>query len=450
MNELNKIEASFPDKTRFMFYPHRYKAMYGGRGGGKSYAAARALLLLGIAEKHRILCAREVQRTIKDSVHKLLSDQIKELGLEEHYEVLQTEIRGSNGTEFIFSGLADQTVASIKSLEGCTRVWCEEAQNISKRSWDILIPTIREIGSEIWVTFNPELESDATYQKFVVDPPPDCVSVKINWRDNPWFNEVLEKERLHCKATNPDGYPNIWEGECKPAVEGAIFFKEIQAMERQGRICNVPYDPMLRVHIVSDIGGDALTAALVQRQSSEIRIIEYIEVHQTTLDVFSSILRQRPYNWGRWWPPHDAHSKHLAANLLSTAYKLKALGWDVATRDEITEQSIEEGIKTTRMAMSRIYIDKTKCAAPQPVRPPGDVSYSELSWRLVEALKRYRRHENRHTGGFGMPVRDPYIHAADTMRYIALNERNMLNADQRPDMYMPEATYQPIDREVGM
>ena len=115
---MKEIDASFPAKAKFLFQPSRYKVMYGGRGGGKSFAAARALLLQGIAKKLRILCTREIQRTIKDSVHKLLSDQIKELGLESKYEALQTEIRGSNGTEFIFTGLADQTVNSVKSLEG--------------------------------------------------------------------------------------------------------------------------------------------------------------------------------------------------------------------------------------------------------------------------------------------------------------------------------------------
>ncbi len=195
---------------------------YGGRGSGKSHSMARALLITAANEPLRVLCTREVQRSIKNSVHQLLSDSIQALGLGQFYEVLESEIRGLNGSLFVFTGLATNTAESIKSYEGIDRVWCEEAQTISKKSWDILIPTIRKPNSEIWVSFNPALDTDDTYTRFVVNPPENAKVVKVNYTDNPWFPEVLEIERQHSEKTNPD-YANIWEGDCKAAVDGAIY-----------------------------------------------------------------------------------------------------------------------------------------------------------------------------------------------------------------------------------
>ena len=212
------IDAQIPAKLRFIFEPHRYKVLRGGRGSAKSWSAARALLILGARKTLRILCAREVQISIKQSVHKLLSDQIELLRMESYYVAQETTIRGINGTEISFTGLSSLTVDTIKSFEGYDICWVEEGQAISKRSWDILIPTIRKTGSEIWITYNPDLETDETHRRFTVFPPGDCVNVEMNWRDNPWFNPVLESERIHCKETDPDSYDNIWEGKCRPAV----------------------------------------------------------------------------------------------------------------------------------------------------------------------------------------------------------------------------------------
>jgi phage terminase large subunit len=200
---------------------------FGGRGSGKSWGFARALLIQAANKPLRILCTREIQKSIKQSVHTLLNDQIQALGLGAFYEVLESEIRGRNGSSFTFAGLASNTVESIKSFEGCNIVWVEEGQTVSKRSWDILIPTIRSEGSEIWVSFNPDVDTDDTYQRFVVNPPDNAKVVKVNYSDNAWFPSVLEIERLHSKEHNPD-YANIWEGDCKAAVDGAIYSNEIR------------------------------------------------------------------------------------------------------------------------------------------------------------------------------------------------------------------------------
>lgn len=214
MSDQRIAKLQIPECFEFLLEPHRYKVAYGGRGGAKSWAYAKTLLALAVSSPLRILCAREVQKSIKESVHQLLEDQIKALGLSSHFEVLKTEINCVNGSKFIFSGLSDQTATSIKSFEGIDRVWVEEAQAVTKRSWEILIPTIRKEGSEIWVSLNPDLEEDETYQRFIVDPPDSAKVVKVGWRDNPWFPDVLKDEKDYLAKVDPDAYSHIWEGNC--------------------------------------------------------------------------------------------------------------------------------------------------------------------------------------------------------------------------------------------
>ena len=151
----NHSQAEFPEKLSCLFEKARYKVLWGGRGGAKSWGVARALLIQGAAKQLRILCARELQTSIRDSVHKLLSDQIAELGLTSFYQITQNSIKGANGTEFFFAGLRSN-VTQIKSFEGVDICWVEEAQTVSRASWNVLVPTIRKEESEIWVTFNPD------------------------------------------------------------------------------------------------------------------------------------------------------------------------------------------------------------------------------------------------------------------------------------------------------
>src|SRR5579863_1867470 len=150
------LDVEIPEKLVFLLRPNRFKVLYGGRDGVKSWSIARSLLCLGTQRPIRILCARETQQSIRESVHQLLSDQIKGLGLREFYRVLEYTIKGSNGTEIIFAGLRNLTVEQIKSFESIDIVWVEEAQGVGRRYWQVLIPTIRKPGSEIWVSFNPE------------------------------------------------------------------------------------------------------------------------------------------------------------------------------------------------------------------------------------------------------------------------------------------------------
>lgn len=405
-NQTLQIEAEFPEKLSFLSEPYRYKVLYGGRGSGKSWGIARELLIQGAIRQQplRVLCAREVQRSIKQSVHQLLSDQIQSLGLGSFYEVLENEIRGKNGTKFSFTGLANNTVESIKSYEGVDRVWVEEAQTVSKKSWDILIPTIRKPGSEIWVSFNPDLDSDDTYKRFVIDTPDNAKVVKVNWSDNPWFPDVLNAERLHSKATSDD-YENIWEGECKTAVDGAIYANEIRDAQENGRITNVPYDPELKVHLIFDLGwNDKMSIILVQKGVSELRVIKYIEDDHRTLDSYSAELKNLPYNWGQMYLPHDGQTKDFKYGT-SAEEIMRRHDWDVRI---VPRLDIESGIKLARINFHRIYFDKS-------------------TERLIECLKHYRRAISSTTNEPGAPLHDEYSHGADAFRYLCVSADKLTN-----------------------
>ena len=215
-------EIAFAPKFQALFKPYRYKSFRGGRGSGKSMSIARALIIKSYQEQLRILCCREVQNTIRDSVHKLLSDQIDELGLNGFFQITQNTIRGINGTEFIFKGLrADPQ--GIKSTEGIDVVWVEEAQTVSEDSWSILIPTIRKDGSEIWLTWNPIDEESPTYKRFVTNKPPNCIDVVVNYKDNPWFPQVLRDEMEFLKKTDYGAYEHVWLGKPLTVTDAVVF-----------------------------------------------------------------------------------------------------------------------------------------------------------------------------------------------------------------------------------
>lgn len=205
-----------------LFSPARYKVFYGGRGGAKSWAFARALLLRAASRPVRVLCAREFQVSIGDSVHRLLSDQIDALGLQSMFTVQQNSITSSCGSLFIFKGIR-KNIREIKSLEGVDVCWVEEAESVSKESWDILIPTIRKSGSEIWVSFNPGTPDDDTYRRFVKETPDNAVVVKVGWEDNPWLPDTLREEKDYCQRVAPDAYMHIWGGEPLVISDAQVF-----------------------------------------------------------------------------------------------------------------------------------------------------------------------------------------------------------------------------------
>lgn len=205
-----------------LFQPHRYKVLYGGRGSGKSFSVATALIFLSNAVKLRILCCREIQNSIRDSSYQILKDSAERLGITHNFTFKEAEIVNNlTGSRFIFSGLL-RNENSIRSKEGIDIVWVEEASSVSKSSWDVLIPTIRKAGSEIWLTFNPLTLDDPT-NRFIDNPPPNAWVQKVNYTENPFFPDVLRQEMEYDKKKDYERYLHVWEGFPLTISDAQIF-----------------------------------------------------------------------------------------------------------------------------------------------------------------------------------------------------------------------------------
>ena len=414
------------DKTK----RRRYYVSYGGRASCKSWTFARALLVQGLYDPLRILCAREIMRTVADSVHRLLKDQIIALGLSDWYTVTDTSIVGVNGTEFLFAGLRSLDANKIKSLEGIDIVWVEEAQAVSHKSWETLIPTIRADYSEIWVSFNPELDSDDTYQRFVVHPPEDSWIQRVTYRDNPWFPDVLEQERLSLKKRDPIEYEHVWEGKPRTVVVGAIYANEIIKMIEDHRVRPVPYDPKLKVHTVWDLGwNDQTSIIFVQRLMSEVRIIDYEEDSFLRYDEWAKRLDKKPYLYGDHWLPHDGGNETQGGAGLSAQAQLTPL---LGKRPKVVPRaaSVENPIKLARMMFPRLYADEVKCE------------------RLLTCLKRFRRGVPEKTGEPGAPIKDEYRHGADAFGGLAMIVDKLSNENETPTIR--QSPPRSLDRGTGL
>jgi phage terminase large subunit len=356
----NTIEIIIPKAFEPLRHPKRYKVYYGGRGGAKSHNIARTLIVKGMEKPLRIVCAREIQKSIKDSVHRLLADLIRQYNLTSFYEIQETIIKGKNGTEFIFRGLKHNTT-DLKSLEGADICWIEEAENVSHNSYELLIPTIRKDGSEIWVSFNPKNPNDPTYVRFIKNADQDTLVKKVSWRDNPFFPDVLEKERKKLERDDPEAYQHIWEGEFDTRRSGAIFAKQLHKARQEGRITRVPYDPSCEVFTAWDLGfGDATAIWWLQFVGRELRWLEYYENSGEQLGFYASLIKSKPYNYMRegHYLPHDGGHGNIRGD--SVTHQLSSLG--VSNQVLQREQDINPGIELLRQTISYSVFDETKCA----------------------------------------------------------------------------------------
>ncbi len=224
-DEAPNLNIPIADVFLPLLKPSRYKGAHGGRGSGKSHffaglATAACIQTPGT----RVVCLREVQRSLRESVKLLITDKIKEYGLEGHFKILYDQIRTPGGGLIIFQGLQDHTAESIKSLEGFDIAYMEEAHTITKRSMELLRPTIRKPGSQIWASWNPRFADDTIDALLRGEaPPPNSTVVEANWRDNPWFPDELEEERQYDMVVSPVRYDHIWEGAYEPQVVGALW-----------------------------------------------------------------------------------------------------------------------------------------------------------------------------------------------------------------------------------
>ncbi len=411
---------AIPRTFKFLFEPKRYKVLYGGRGGAKSHNIARALLVLGMQKPMRIVCAREIQQSIKDSVHKLLSDLIRSHDLTGFYQIQETVIKGKNGTEFMFRGLKHNT-ADLKSLEGADICWIEEAENVSDNSYEILIPTLRKDGSEIWVSFNPKRPSDPTYKRFVALVDDDIAAKRVSWRDNPFFPEVLEKERVRLEKADPVAYRHIWEGDFDERNFGGVYTKQIADIRAKGQISGVPYDRAKPVVTAWDLGfGDSTAVWFAQLVGKEARIIDYYENANEPIDHYVKIVKERPYIYDAHFLPHDAKNGQLGTGQ-SIADQLKGMGLNSCK--VLGNTSIAGGVELARQLIPKCWFDAKTCAE---------------GLRCLEAYQ-YEYDEIRATFK-DKPLHDWSSHASDAFRYLAhglVNYGQQEYDDSEVDYYRP-------------
>lgn len=430
------VNLQVPRKLKFLYDMHPYKVLYGGRNGLKSWNIARALLTLGIKQDLRILCTREVQESLDASVHQLLQDQIKALGYEHLYHVTDHEIRCLiTQTTFHFKGLSELTAASVKSFEGFDICWVEEAQGVTKRSWQILLPTIfRTKNAEVWVSFNPDMDTDETYQRFVVRPPEGAVVVEMNYRDAiacGWWTDEQEKLRQYDLVYSKADYDNIWEGKPRSVVVGAIYASEIGDMIRERRFRPMPYDPRYPVHRVWDLGwNDLMTVVMVQKpHPSALVVINYFEDSHIDYAGVIAALKELRYNFCDDWLPHDAGQHHPTSG--TNAWKqIKDLTG--SKPKYIPKSNSEARVRAARMMFPRVYMDNSVRETP-PERPDRAIG----AGNLMERLKRYHRNIIKATGQAGSPVHDENSHGADAWGGLAEIVDRIRNDGDTPAVVLP-------------
>lgn len=329
-----------------LLQPARYKGAWGGRGSGKSHFFAEHIIEDCLREPGtsgegmRAVCMREVQKDLSQSAKLLIEDKLAKFGLGEPdgFKVFEDVIEAPKDGLIIFKGMNQYTAESIKSLENFKRAWTEEAQTLVATSLQLLRPTIRAEGSELWFSWNPRRKSDPVDVMFRgVEQPTGAVSVKANWRDNPWFPAVLEQERQDCLRLEPESYDHIWEGGYATVATGAYYAKALALAKQEGRIGFFAKDPLMPIRAFFDIGGtgrkaDATSIWIAQFIGAEIRILDYYEALRQPLATHLNWLRKRGYtpDCTTIWLPHDGEA---GEKIIDATYKsaVEQAGWDAIT-----------------------------------------------------------------------------------------------------------------------
>jgi len=405
----------------------------------KSWQFARALLLLAVqptllwgaeassrwtsSSGPRFLCARETQKSIVESVHQVLSEQIGLLGLNDRFVIQDQTIRvPSTRAEFLFAGIR-QHVNNMKSFEGCDIAWVEEAATVSKNSWNVLIPTIRKAGAEIWATFNPELETDDTYKRFVISPPSNSRVKFTTWRDNLWLTDRMRRDMADMKQRNEADYNHVYEGQCKSTTEGAVYAQEIMHADRDNRFMRVPYDSNKPVHTFWDLGyGDNTSIWFAQSFPFEFRIIDYLSASLQSLSYYKKELQERPYTYGMHWLPWDGGAKELGSGRSIQ----EQLG-DTFGRDRVRvakRLDVNDGIEAVRAIFDKCYFDSEKCA-------DGIQALRHYRYLWDENLRTFKRE----------PLHDWASHGADAFRTLAVSiKESKREEDEKNQQAVPSFT----------
>jgi phage terminase large subunit len=348
--------------------PAMYRGAYGGRGSAKTRTFAKMSAVWGLrfAQANMpgvIVCGREFMNSLDDSsLAEVKAAILSEPWLASHYEVGEKFVRTKDQRiNFAFIGLR-HNLDSIKSKALIRLLWVDEAEPVSETAWMKAIPTVREDGSEIWVTWNPERKNSATHKRFREDPPEGARIVEMNWRDNPWFPATLTKTRLEDKAKRPDQYEHVWEGDFVTVVEGAYFAKELTAARAEGRIGNVAKDPLMTVRAVWDIGGtgakaDAVAIWICQFVGKEIRVLDYHEAVSQPLSFHVQWLRDRKWDKALCILPHDGEQGDKVHDVSYESY-LSSAGFDVLVIPNQGKGAAKMRIEAGRRLFSSIWFNK--------------------------------------------------------------------------------------------
>lgn len=361
MNNLLRVEMKIPPVYRALDDPYDYYVLKGGRGSAKSESIGRKLLLKGIERPRKIVCGREFQASIKESVYDMLGDFISTYKLDSFYKVLKTEIIAKNGTTFSFTGLR-HNINSIKSMYDVDDFWGEEAQTFSANTLTILLPTIRKKGSALYFTMNPVLEEDPAYQMLVVDPPPNTLVLSVNYDQNPYFPDRLRQLMERDKEKDYEKYLNVWEGQCRQAVEGAIFARQLEKAAAEGRITDdVEYNRSVPVHTYWDLGKRNKTAIwFCQYVGMQWRILDCVVGFGRDLEDYIADIQAKPYTYGTHYLPHDAKQDRMGMQRSVEDQVRAALG-NVITEEHPVSHKIN-AIEAAKAIMPICYWHKSNCA----------------------------------------------------------------------------------------
>ena len=352
--------------AQILYGPEAYKCLWGGRNGVKSWSVARYLVARGAQENLRTLCLREVQETIKQSVHLLLSDQIKLLGLEAYYDIQENRILGAQpqnrDTVFTYAGLRSlvRDPTALKAYESYDVAWLEEAQTVSKTSLNTLIPTMRKKNAQIIITLNPYLEKDPIIDFVFKHPPKDIVIRQTSYRDNQWLTPKAIDDMRRLKQADPEEFNYIYEGHFKKIVEGVVYGVELENMVTEGRERSVPHDPGHPVYTYWDIGDRFTAIWFVQHYPLEVHVIDYFCEEYMGLPAIFTELMKKPYTYLKHVMPVDAKSNQLATGETIEQQARKIAGFDrIKTLPSI---SLKAQLSAARKVFPLCIFDAVKCA----------------------------------------------------------------------------------------
>lgn len=368
-----------------LLYPKRYKGLHSGRGAGKSHFFAEQIVINALQGK-RVVCLREVQNSIKESVKQLITDKIVQFGLADQFTILEQEIRAPNDGQIIFKGLQSFNAANIKSLEGFDIAWVEEAQTLSQHSLDLLRPTIRKAGSELWFSWNPRYKTDAVDKFFRSGHRDDAICIKTGWEDNPYFkSSPMYADMLKDFEIDPDKAEHVWNG-AYGSSQGAILAKWVNEAEREGRISDsVEYDPEgSGIVISSDIGfRDTASWWFWQPVRGGFNLIDYKQTNFMDSDDFIPELRDILLDIGgknclsKIWLPHDARAKTFQSKHSTAEKFIRAFGVD--KMDVVPQSSKRDRIEAARTILKKCAFNKTKCELGLDGLRAWEFKYSEES-----------------------------------------------------------------------